>query len=156
MSRASHPETAAAPSAARQRREGGFTLLEVMLAAMMLTVGALIAFPTLVSLMRLSRLSNEVNIAMFDLEEAIEDMHSVPFQNLAEEYWPGEDELTEASPTRVVVLPEFADRHLQEQQVQLTFTRVNDLLVTVEAICTWRSISNGPVTRSLETSRGSS
>ncbi|MEQ8764976.1 MAG: prepilin-type N-terminal cleavage/methylation domain-containing protein [Planctomycetota bacterium] len=152
MSRPSQPPE----SGKRRRGESGFTLLEVMLAAMMLTVGAVIAFPTLVSLMRLSRLSNEVNIAMFDLEEAIEDMHSIPFQDIDDVYFPGQGVLSASHPTETVTLSEFQDRHLQEQVVTMTFTWVNDELMSIRASCTWSSISNGAVTRELETSRGSS
>jgi len=125
----------------RARPHGGFTFLEVMIAATVLTVGSVIAYPTFISLMRMSRLSHETNLAMFDLEEALEDIQSVVFNDI-ETIYPNDE-----------AIPEFEGRHLADERIVVHWTEINPDLLEIEVVCTWTSNAQGQVTKRLTTMR---
>ena len=63
-------------------RSGGFTLVEVMVAAMLLVVGFLGIFSTFHSSAVLRETANETNRAMFELQAVVEYIFSRPFDEV--------------------------------------------------------------------------
>jgi type II secretory pathway pseudopilin PulG len=61
---------------ARPGRAAGFALIEVLLATVMLAVGGLIVFPTMISYTSLSNAANEESLATFDMQAALEDLRA--------------------------------------------------------------------------------
>ena len=65
-----------------RRKDGGFSLVEVMVAAMLLVVGFLGIFSTFHSCAVLRETANETNRAMFELQAVVEYIFSRPFDEV--------------------------------------------------------------------------
>jgi type II secretory pathway pseudopilin PulG len=74
----------------RPARCRGFGLLEVLLATVMLAIGGLIVFPTIISYTSLSNAANEESLATFDMQSALEDLRAALRTVPAREPWRNE------------------------------------------------------------------
>ena len=130
------------PFTSRRRRSlRGFTLLEVVIAMALLSVGALSIYQAIISYQDLSRLAHERNIAYFDLETAIEDVQSTPFNNIVTRF-PNNQRI-----------PKFEALHLPRERIAVRYTNpaADPLYITVTV--TWRDIKARLVSESLMTAR---
>jgi prepilin-type N-terminal cleavage/methylation domain-containing protein len=102
----------------------GFSLLEVVIATSILTVGAIVVFPTLFAYMEWSRMAHEDNLALHDLEAAAERLRGMPVSQILSYYPPPGSATTRESPRRtvfVVRLTEYDGLHLPNQQMDLEY-----------------------------------
>ncbi|MFT5049036.1 MAG: prepilin-type N-terminal cleavage/methylation domain-containing protein [Chlamydiales bacterium] len=95
----------------RSSAGAGFTLLELMVAIGILLVASMGALTSQVTSMNLIKTSRETNIAMAELQAAMERVLAEPAQQLPihTEYGEG------------VSIPAFMDRHLQDENVVVTY-----------------------------------
>jgi prepilin-type N-terminal cleavage/methylation domain-containing protein len=98
-------------SARRARRPSprGFTLVEVVLAIVVLAISALVAFPTMLSFTQLSDAASDENLATHDLMAAVEDLMATPFANLTTTYAHG------------TAIPKYTGRSLANEQIVVTY-----------------------------------
>jgi prepilin-type N-terminal cleavage/methylation domain-containing protein len=68
--------------AGRTARSQGFTLLELVVATCVLTIGAVVVYPTFFTFRDLSRGAYETSLATYDLDAAVEYVRGMPFQTL--------------------------------------------------------------------------
>lgn len=109
----------------RRRARAGLTFVEVMIATTILAVGALVAFPTMLSFADLSDTAREENVATHDLMAAVEDILCTPFANVTTTYPDGQ------------AVPKFTRLHLRDEQIVVRYDdpTADPLLVTITA--TW-------------------
>lgn len=97
----------------RDRRRAGFSLLELMFAMSILTVGVMASFSSQVGSMELMRSSRETQTATADLRAAMEDLLTRTPDFLVEHasspYKPGES------------VAAFDDLHLSDQRIVATY-----------------------------------
>jgi prepilin-type N-terminal cleavage/methylation domain-containing protein len=108
----------------RSGSRGGFSLLEVVIATAILTLGAIVVYPTLFSFMEWSRMAHEDNLALHDLEAAAERLRGMPVSQILSFYPPPNTPTTRESPARsvfVVRLSEYDGLHLANQQMDLEY-----------------------------------
>jgi prepilin-type N-terminal cleavage/methylation domain-containing protein len=118
----------------RGRHDAGFSLLELMFAMSILTVGVMASFSSQVGSMGLMRTSRETQVATLDLRSAMEDLltRTPDFlvEHVSSPYLPGES------------VEAFDDRHLSNQRIVATYPNwtegspVPDPLQVV-LTCTW-------------------
>ena len=123
----------------RKTREDGITLLEVVIAAAVLTVCSLIAYPTYLSYMDLSRQNIEENIAIFDLETAFEDLKTTPFLDLKTLYPDGSN------------MVKFNDLHLQNERVTVNYLNSSEDPLYIRLEVSWRDFQRNTQTRAIVT-----
>ena len=111
-----------------RRPAEGFTLLEVLLATVVIATAALIAFPTLVSFFDLSNQARDSNIATRDLNAATEDLIATPFGQITATYVAGEP------------IPKYTDLHLSDERIVVNYDdpAADPLLITLTASWTDR------------------
>lgn len=107
------------------RGRRGFTLIEVLVATVVLAIVALVAFPTLLSFERLSDAAREENVATHDLAAAAEDLLATPFGALLADYPDG------------AAIPKYSASHLPGERIVVTYADPagDPLLVTL--VATW-------------------
>jgi prepilin-type N-terminal cleavage/methylation domain-containing protein len=130
-----HPPTSDGrrlPGAAR-RSPAGLTFVEVMIATTILAVGALVAFPTMLSFADLSDTAREENVATHDLMTAVEDVMSTPFTQITTTYKQGE------------VIPRFTALHLSEESIVVAYDdpAADPLIITMTA--SWKDRKGHPM-----------
>jgi len=106
----------------------GFSLLEVVIATAILTLGAIVVYPTLFTYMEWSRMAHEDNLALHDLEAAAERLRGMPVSQILSYYPPPNTATTRESPNRsvfVVRLTEYDGLHLTNQQMDLEYYAPN-------------------------------
>jgi len=103
-----------------------------MIATAVLAVGALVAFPTMLSFADLSDTAREENVATHDLMTAVEDVMSTPFSQITTTYKTGEP------------IPRFNALHLSQESIVVTYDDLaaDPLIVTVTA--TWKDRKGHP------------
>jgi len=106
--------------------QAGISLIEVLIATMVLALAALIAFPTLLSFFDLSKMARDENIATHDLRSAAEDMMATPFANLTTTYVDGEP------------IPKYQHLHLWDQEIVVQYEDSTTDPLTVQLVATWR------------------
>jgi prepilin-type N-terminal cleavage/methylation domain-containing protein len=100
------PRTVIDPTPGRAARSaGGFTLTEVLIAATVLAISALVAFPTMLSFVALSDAARQKNVVTHDLSTAMEDVLSTPFNQVTATYADG------------AAIPKFERLHLTGQRI---------------------------------------
>ncbi|MEZ5976837.1 MAG: prepilin-type N-terminal cleavage/methylation domain-containing protein [Planctomycetota bacterium] len=122
------------PVRGRNRASGGFSLLELMFAMTILTVGVMAAFSSQIGSAGLMRTSRETQTAVADLRAAMEDLLTRTPDFLVEHanspYRPGES------------VAAYEDLHLSEQRIVASYPEytagddVPDPLAVV-LTCTW-------------------
>jgi prepilin-type N-terminal cleavage/methylation domain-containing protein len=119
-------------TAGRRRARAGLTLVEVMIATTILAVGALVAFPTMLSFSDLSDAAREENVATHDLMTAVEDVMSTPFTQITSTYKAG------------APIPRFDALHLGEESIVVTYDdpAADPLIITITA--SWRDRKGHP------------
>jgi len=128
------PRTAVGPPPARAARtKGGFTLVEVLIAATVLAISALVAFPTMLSFVALSDSARQKNVATHDLSTAMEDVMSTPFNQVTATYAPG------------AAIPKFDRLHLTGQRIVVAYAdpAADPLVITLTA--TWTDSHGRPM-----------
>jgi prepilin-type N-terminal cleavage/methylation domain-containing protein len=129
------------PIALRPRHSGGFTLIEVLIAATVLAIAALVAFPTMLSFVALSDAARQKNVATHDLSTAMEDVMSAPFNQVTTTYVPGQP------------IPKFEKLHLTNERIVVAYAdpAADPLVVTLTA--TWKDSHGRPMTGVLRCAR---
>jgi prepilin-type N-terminal cleavage/methylation domain-containing protein len=123
------------------RRARGFTLLEMVISMAVLSVGALSIYQSVLSYQDLSRLAHDRNVAIFDLETAVEDIQSTPFANIVSRFPHGQR------------IPKFESLHLPRERITVRYAdpSADPLFITLTA--TWRDIKARTVSESVTTAR---
>ena len=108
--------------ASYRSREQGFTLIEVVVAAMLITTASLVAFPTVLSFFDLSKTAKELNIATHDLQAATEDILATPFSQITSTYTDGQP------------IPKYRGLHLNQEVILISYADplADPLEVTLE------------------------
>jgi len=106
-------------------RAGGFTLLEVMIALAVLTVSLLGCYAMILSCVTLSHTSRETNIAMFDLEAALEQVISTPFDDIPIAFPDGEP------------VAEFNGLHLADELITISYVDPDAEPLEIAAAIAW-------------------
>lgn len=118
----------------RARKRAGFSLLELMFAMSILTVGVMAAFSSQVGSMELMRSSRETQTASADLRAAMEDLLTRTAEFLVEHpsspYLPG------------VSIAEYEDLHLTGQRIVTSYPNYEEgedvpEILQVRLTCTW-------------------
>ena len=120
-------------------KEDGITLLEVVIAAAVLTVCSLIAYPTYLSYMDLSSQNIEENIAIFDLETAFEELKTTPFLDLKTLYPDGSN------------MVKFNYLHLQNERVTVNYLNSSEDPLYIRLEVSWRDFQRNTQTRAIVT-----
>jgi len=102
------PQRGDGPLVARRGSEG-LTLVEVIVAVLLIATAALIAFPTLLSFFDLSQTARDQNIAHHDLQAAAEEILATPFSLVTKTYQDGQ------------AIPKYTDRHLAAQRIVVNY-----------------------------------
>lgn len=110
-------------------------MLEVVIAAAVLTICSLIAYPTYLSYMDLSRQNLEENIAIFDLETALEDLKTTPFMDLKTLYPHGS------------FISKFNDLHLQEERVSVYYLDTLNDPLSIRLEVSWKDFQRNTQTK---------
>lgn len=115
------------------RRAAGLTFIEILIATTILAVGALVAFPTMLSFSDLSDAAREENVATHDLMTAVEDVLSTPFTEITTTYKAGQ------------AIPRFNALHLTSESIVVTYDdpAADPLIVTLTA--SWKDRKGHPV-----------
>jgi hypothetical protein len=127
-----------APELRRRRRRArrsptrGISLIEVLLATVVLATAALVAFPTLLSFFDLSSTAREENIATHDLRSAIEDLLATPFGDVVEFFPDGG------------AIAKYQDLHLADEQLVVTYADVDADPLEVTVTATWADHKGRP------------
>ena len=113
-------------------RRRGFTLVEVIVATMLLALAALAAFPTMVSCFGLSQAAREENLATHDLMAAVEDVMAAPFSVVTTTYPDGQP------------IPKFDALHLQNESITVSYVdpTADPLLITL--VANWSDCKGRP------------
>lgn len=105
----------------RRARCRGLTFIELMIALAILSVVALVAFPTMLSFLDLSDSARQENVATHDLMSAVEDVMSTPFTQITTTYPQGQ------------AIPKYQGLHLPNEAILVTYDdpKADPLLVTL-------------------------
>jgi len=112
-----------------------------MIATTILAVGALVAFPTMLSFADLSDTAREENVATHDLMTAVEDVMSTPFTQITSTYKAGEPIFC------------FIVLHFKEESIVVTYDdpAADPLVITITA--TWRDRKGHPMQETFRCAR---
>lgn len=113
-------------------RRGGFTLIEVMVATAMLSVAALVAFPTILSFIQLSDAARQEDLATQDLMAAVEDVVATPFSRLTTTYADGQE------------IPKYALLHLPQERIVVDYVDPNADPLHIAIVATWADAKGHP------------
>ena len=119
----------------------GFTLIEVMVTITLLAVGAIAIYHSIASYHELSEMASERNIAFFDLETALEDIRSTPFDRIVDEF-PDDQPIVK-----------FNDLHLKDEQIVVRYVNPNRDPLVISAEITWTDSQGVSMTESMHTAR---
>ena len=122
-----------------KKGQNGITLIEVVIAAAVLTISSLIAYPTYLSYMDLSRQNIGENIALFDLETALEDLKATSFLEIKTTY-PDNSEIVK-----------FNDLHLSDERVTIHYLAATEDPLYIRLDVTWTDFQKNSQTKSIIT-----
>lgn len=122
-------------------QESGFTLIELIISIALLAIGAVSIYQSVFSFEELGEMAHDRNIAFFDLETALEDIRSTPFDSIVDKYPDGSQ------------LDKFSNLHLKNERITVTYRNPNrdPLLITVTI--QWRDSKNRVREESMHTAR---
>ena len=128
----------------RVRSAGGFTLIEIMLAASVMLIAVMAAFSSQVSSVNLLRASRESNTAMADLQTAMEEVLVRTIDNMPVVHPPGQ------------AIPAYTNLNLTNQTITPsypTYAGVGPVPDPLEIILTmtWQDWRGRPMTAQLAT-----
>jgi len=113
------------PSARARGEAGcaGFTFIEVVIATVILSVAALVAFPTMLSFFQLSDTAHEENVATHDLMAATEDILCTPYALVTTTYAPGQ------------AIPKYTRLHLRDELITVQYDdpAADPLIISITA-----------------------
>ncbi len=109
----------------RPRGAEGFTLIEVIVAMVVLTGASLVAFPTLVSFFDLSSAAREENVATHDVQSALEDLMATPFGRITSDYPDGQ------------AIPKYTNLHLTNQQIVVSYADPDADPLVITLVVSW-------------------
>lgn len=125
----------------RARTDNGFTLIELIISIALLAIGAMSIFHSCFSFGELGEMAHERNIAFFDLETALEDIRSTPFDQIVDRYPDG---------SRIA---KFDSLHLQRERITVTYRNPDRDPLLITATIEWLDPKGRPRTESMHTAR---
>jgi len=123
------------------KKSDGFTLIELILSIALLAVGAISIYQAVFSYTELSEMAHDRNLAFFDLETALEDIRSTPFDKIVEKY-PDEEPI-----------PKFDDLHLRNERITVTYRNPNRDPLVITATIEWQDRQGRSFSESMHTAR---
>lgn len=133
-----------APHYGGRARRSGFTMLELMIAIVVLLVGTLAAFATQVQSFKLIDASRDAAVAMTDLEVCLEELLALPADDIPVAFPPDTS------------IPAFEGLHLEDQRIVPTYpgyTAGNPIPAPLEIVLmsSWTDRGGHPRTADLVT-----
>lgn len=112
------------------RTEAGFTILEAVIAGVVLTLGIIGAFAAASNMLLLSRDAHDLATAAADLTGACELVNSVAFQDLTAKFPAGQ------------AIPQFNGKSLSGESVVVTYPTPGTDPLPIDLTITWTAADN--------------
>jgi len=124
-----------------RKKNKGFSLLELLIAIALLATGAISIHHAVASYLELSDLAHDRNIAFFDLETALEDIRSTPFEKIVERY------------PDAAEIPKFTALHLRNERIVVSYQNPAQDPLIITATISWEDSKGRAQSQSMFTAR---
>jgi Tfp pilus assembly protein PilV len=115
------------------------TLLELAIAASLLSIAVLALFSTLVTSECMTKNARESNIAVFELQSLIEEIRGTPFDAIADSYPDGQ------------FVAAYDTRRLNEERIRVDYVDTAAEPLDITLTITWRNYQGRNVTMNMRT-----
>lgn len=135
------PEGVSEAGVTQRSSRRGFSLIELIISIALLSIGAISIYHAIFSYLELSEMANDRNIAFFDLETALEDIRSTPFDRIVDTYPDGS------------TITKFDALHLKNESVVVRYRNPNRDPLVITATISWEDSKGRARSESMHTAR---